>query len=169
MPLLPRSWPFRSGGNTGTIHSTCSWQSPNFCLVWMEPDLGWITISPFSTPQSAGPPLTLSQPDRSRPLNNRVASDGGWPRAAPGSTLGGTGDQNSVSSGLGSTGACAAAAAGNRANRKISFLIFPSRHQFPMAVLDLAARTAGAQGIARQAEIGMTVGAPRAGPAALGP
>jgi len=38
-----------------------------------------------------------------------------------------------------------------------------------MAVLDLAARTAGAQGIARQAEIGMTVGAPRAGPAALGP
>jgi len=35
-----------------------------------------------------------------------------------------------------------------------------------MAVLDLAARTAGAQGIARQAEIGITVGAPRAGPAA---
>jgi hypothetical protein len=57
--------------------------------------------------------------------------------------LGGTGDQNSVNSGFGSwvgnAGVCAIAAAGNKASKSVSFLIFPSRCHFPVAMLDLAA------------------------------
>src|SRR3569623_396525 len=98
MPELPRSWPLRLGGSTGTIHSTCSCTSPYFSLVWIEPDLGAITISPPATGQSAAPPFMPSQLDRSRPLNNTTASDGAAPTMAPGVTCTGTGDQDSVSS-----------------------------------------------------------------------
>src|SRR3569623_3528062 len=99
MPELPRSWPLRLGGSTGTIHSTCSCTSPYFSLVWIEPDLGAITISPLLTGQPAGPPFRLSQLDKSWPLNSTTASEGAAPTAAPGVTCMGTGDQDSVSSG----------------------------------------------------------------------
>src|SRR6476620_8477408 len=95
-------------------------------MVWMEPDLGWITISPFSTLQLAGPPPTLSQPDRSRPLKSEMASDGASPGLRPGATLGGTGDQNSVSSGLGKGVGCAATVAGISAKARIKVFFMPS-------------------------------------------
>src|SRR6478672_8137922 len=92
----------------------------------MSPALGTSTNSPFSTAHRAGPPLALSQPARSVPLNRRIASDGGSPGLLPGSTLGGTGDQVSVSSGLGSglfAGAWAKTATGNRTNSRTSFFM----------------------------------------------
>src|SRR3569623_1286648 len=126
MPELPRSWPLRLGGSTGTIHSTCSCTSPYFSLVWIEPDLGAITISPLLTGQSAGPPFRPSQLDKSWPLNSTTASEGAAPTAAPGVTCTGTGDQVSVSSGF-TLGLLfepwASASAGRTARAAINFFI----------------------------------------------
>src|ERR1700742_1241684 len=99
----------------------------------MMPDLGAMIISPFSTRQLAGPPLTLSQPDRSLPLNRLIASDGAPPGSAPGVTLGGTGDQYSVASGGGSlarAGGWAMASEGSRANIKANVFIVETPKSF---------------------------------------
>src|SRR5580698_4928720 len=76
-----------------------------------EPAPFLTVMTPLATTQGAAVVWSLARTHWSRlePLNRTMASDGGALSVAPGVTTGGTGDQTSVSSGLGLGVVCGAA------------------------------------------------------------
>src|ERR1022692_3263958 len=91
MPLLPCPWlvPLTSAGS---LHSTCSWISPNFSHVSRSPlpehsKYPSLTghVGSISLPALAPRPI-CAHLERSLPLNSTVASEGGAYGVAPGVT-----------------------------------------------------------------------------------
>ena len=86
-PELPRPCPLPSAGE-GSLNSTCSWQSPNPCLVWMAP------LPTVATPSATGHFSPPTQGSRLLPSKSTTASPGtaaGVAGAGPESTTLGRG------------------------------------------------------------------------------
>src|SRR6476619_5182766 len=101
MPLLLRAWlskglPLASVIFVGVIHSTCNCTSQKDALVFMSPVLGATTKVPLRTFHFASPPSAACHWSSDLPSKSTIASEGALFSLVV--TMGGTGDQTSVSS-----------------------------------------------------------------------